>query len=629
MTQNFVIQFDATESEDRFRFSVVESPAGKVEGEMTLPVSFKEIIPSLNNFGINLEDELSKEKKGLFRKNQPKIWTPQDLGDGLRRMLFDNRDLQKCWRESLGRSGDQLKLFLQFDTSNPVLANLMRFPWELMYSEDDGLPLAIGNYLPIVRYIQPKIPKPVAPLNEDLVRMLVIVSEPTDQRLFQAEKYVEAMKKWETDLNLEIKVLEHATRDSLYEVLTSESFQFLYFIGHGGYLKDYGQWAFALEDSNRKTDAITATELASLVKDHVEDIRLITMLSCDSGEIKNWNGFNKFGGLAGDFLKAGIGNVIAMQFKIGFEAASIFNQVFFKKLLNTRRIDIALASTRKAMLFKLRSNLEWITPVWFSATTNLEIFKPAVLPTVYVNTVVKELKPADVQQDRKDFVLYDEVSKFEKRKIRRTGYYQEFLEEFRRLQGQLAGVSKNVRFEGQANLSMWVALGFVFNRTCGKTVSYRQLHGPIQSYQTWSSAQPPAEPFLSETLIKCDPNGKDLVVTVSIGRNCEAGVEKYLADKRFLQKSKGVKNWLKLSNIRENLNNQIGSGSEALGLALKVGRVIQATADTMAPETIHLFLLGPTGFALFLGRELNATGRIQVHEYLEPSYEPSFVLARG
>lgn len=622
MTQNFVIQFDATESEDRFRFSVVESPAGQTSGVMSLPFTFETLVPTLNQFGVPVEEPSYSDLKG--KKDQEKMWTPYDLGVGLYNTLIGSRNLEGCFNRARGRTEDDLRLYLQFNPTDPAQASLMRIPWETMVAEGDVVPLSRTKGLTLARLINPKMDETVPVLPSESLRMLVILASPIDQHNFQPGKYRQSIEVSMKPLGLDIQFLENATRKNLREVLKSGPFQLIYFVGHGGYLEDEGEWCFALEDEDGSTDSLTVEEIAQFLHEYRKDVRLITMLSCNSGEIDRWNGFNPFGGLAGSLLHCGIENVIAMQYPISFEGATQFNESFFPELLRTRRIDLALTKARTNMFLMKKKSLEWATPVWFTRSRQVELYQIAKNPLLHVNTYLTHLDEEDLRKENPGLELkvMDFAHQFADRSIKHPSFWKDsILKEIRDFQSKFAGKRVELDITGKENLSIWLALGFVFSKTSSADLNFLQRNtkdGSDEIWRTKDSAIP--QSFESEMMVM-DPEGKDLMVSISVNRDVEKTAEQYMKEQKL-----SIHSWLKLSFGKD--GGHLKGGGEALGLAQAMGKRIRRENDTRNPLRVHLFVASPSGFALFLGRELNALNAVQVYEHVPPTYEPSFVLKK-
>ncbi len=58
----------------------------------------------------------------------------------------------------------------------------------------------------------------------------------------------------------------------------------------------------------------------------------------------------------------------------------------------------------------------------------------------------------------------------------------------------------------------------------------------------------------------------------------------------------------------------IGSGRDAVGLAVSAKKLLQATRRRLCARRLHLVLYAPAAFALFLGQRLNALGEVILYE---------------
>ena len=623
MTQNFVVAFDEGSGPRNYVARVTESPFQQTSGTVHLGFDFQDLIPTLNRFKIPVKPPSRLHGEEPDSQKEMKFWTPHDLGLGLYQAFFADEKLDDCWQKSWGKTNGKLRLFLQFDPNLKNLASLMRVPWEMMLANDEVVPLARQKNFSIARLVNPKDNEKIPVVPNELLRMLVVLAEPKDQNAFQAKKYKEELEASLLPLGLDIQVLENATRMDLWDAMNEEPFQFIHFIGHGGFSD--GEWGYALEDGEHKTDLLTGEELASLLKPAASQIRMVTLVSCDSGQLDKWSGYNPFGGVAGCLLNSGIDYVVAMQFPISFAASRIFNELFFAELLKHQNLDHALARVRQAMYFHQKKSMEWATPVLFTRCKQAIIYQRPPLPVAHLNTVDASLDAIKAEAGREEVTIFDYAEYFKDRKLKYPAMWNEkFLKEIWEYASRIGSSAKKIQVEGKANLSMWLTMGFVFNRTSGVQLEALQINSVNGSEETWSTDQPANLVSLNSDLERKQGDRNDLVVSISVGRDIHQSVQRYL-EKEKVEHA----NWLKLSTIKPPGESLLADGQEALGLATAMGQKIRAINDHLVPSSIHLFLSCPAGFALFFGRELNALNQVQVYEYIGDGYQPSFKLERG
>ena len=71
--------------------------------------------------------------------------------------------------------------------------------------------------------------------------------------------------------------------------------------------------------------------------------------------------------MSASLVECGIPAVIAMQFEVSDDMATLFAEEFYSSLVDGLPIDAALTETRRAIFFS-GNRVEWATPVLYKST---------------------------------------------------------------------------------------------------------------------------------------------------------------------------------------------------------------------------------------------------------------------
>jgi formylglycine-generating enzyme required for sulfatase activity len=243
----------------------------------------------------------------------------------------------------------------------PALAEL---PWEYLYATPLDRFLALSEETPIVRYLE--LPQQEAVLAAvPPLRILGIVSNPHDVPPLDVERewthLHDAVDSLQSAGMIKLERLQWPTRKALQERLGQEPIHILHFIGHGYFDIDKAQGGLAFESEDGVEAFWLANELAPLLHDH-RPLRLVFLNACEGARS---GPENAFAGLAQVLVQQSVPVVLAMQFKVGDEAAVALAGAFYGALAHGLPIDTAVSKARKALL-GVGDYLEWGTPVLFS-----------------------------------------------------------------------------------------------------------------------------------------------------------------------------------------------------------------------------------------------------------------------
>ena len=341
---------------------VVDSPAGQATHRFALP---------FNNVGLeNFILKLGHNRGVTRRAHSPRLTTAREFGDALYRAVFDG-EVEISFRRSLDQalaSERGLRIRLRIEGA-PALAEI---PWEYLYAEGLGRFVVMSSDTPLVRYLD--LPKGAAPLTvEPPLRVLVMVSSPSDLDPLDVEREVELLRQATADLTaagvLELEIVPHARLRTLQHQLRVAEYHVFHFIGHGVYDEKEDDGLLMLEDDDGRSRGVSGLDLGVLLHDH-HSLRLAVLNACEGarGSIEN-----PLGGVAQSLIRQGLPAAVAMQFEISDEAALVFAHEFYLAIGDGYPIDAATVEARKA-IFASGNDVEWGTPVLHLRATDARVF---------------------------------------------------------------------------------------------------------------------------------------------------------------------------------------------------------------------------------------------------------------
>lgn len=177
-----------------------------------------------------------------------------------------------------------------------------------------------------------------------------------------------------------------------------------------------------------------------------------------------------------------------------------------------------------------------------------------------------------------------------------------------------------VRARGLARLSAWFAFGGVFCDVAGYTIEVDQQG------ELWRSDATPSADF---TLSSNGPDGEALdadgeavAVAISVTGNIEADVRRHLEHRT--QKVKAV---LFVRPTRDLNRHCVRNAGDAVALADSAKQLMREFRTRHGAKRLLLYYLGPLSGACFIGHRFSSLAReIQIYEWSDPNYVPSFLL---
>jgi hypothetical protein len=300
-----------------------------------------------------------------------------ELGQLLFASIFSGR-IKEVYTRSQGKLAPDQGLRLRFDI-DPALGALAAMPWEFLYDPDQG-PLVMLD-APIVRYLSQQSPPPVLKTPLPLKVLLTgAVTPPEPNVKLELEEARGALAQLEQRGQIQIEVEEHLTRPK-FQRLLRYGFHIWHFVGHGALSRDGSSGTLLFEDPTGSPEAVSARELGILL--NRSGLQLIVLDACSSAELTT----DPYRSVAPALIRAQVGAVIAMQFKIPQEATPAFTGELYRTLAEGFPIDACVTEGRKAVVGAtgLR-NPDWGIPVVYTRAPDGKLFElplatPATPPT--------------------------------------------------------------------------------------------------------------------------------------------------------------------------------------------------------------------------------------------------------
>lgn len=623
-TQNFVLDLEWM-SGQQFALEVQESPVGEATGTLTLPYTYEEIEGWAMQYGliINVHDEQRTPPPAL------KGITPEELGCQLYRALFSGelKSLFEQARRHCEINKHRLRLILRFKTQAEAHIHAMRIPWELLCAPQTNQFICTGQDVSLVRYLEHAFAAKRPPLPAPL-RILAVQPNPdaTYMDSLDSNGFEEILNKQSDQDHIKLHVLKQPTIDALYDHLLDHSYDVLHFTGHGGH--DGQNWGLVFEDDGGQVDFVEEPRFVTAISP-CKSLRLVHLVSCDTGRADHQQRFSPFSGLAHALTGAKMPAVVAMQFPILETHAKRYMTTFYDRIAKGDPLDQAVNIARAKLLLIPGNKLAWATPVVFLRDKTGQLFEPIKTQKVHVNTVVR-MKQTERDGitgsgysliSLQDFFRKDTAST----NSRMVSYPDAWDEMFERI-GDLRRTLKPdlpIHFEGKSFLPIWFALGHCLQQSSGLKIGFNQFNQRTEESEIWrpDPSVPPME-IVSEWE-RPGADRSDIVLSISI---IASRFDRDLSD-YMLGTPLGRLPWLKLS-LPHRSRRSLAGARDANAF---VNAVVQILND-LSLQTVHLFLNVPSAIALFVARETVLDARFQVYHYQKsddpqvPTYTPAFLL---
>ncbi|MFN8439283.1 MAG: SUMF1/EgtB/PvdO family nonheme iron enzyme [Caldilineaceae bacterium] len=322
---------------------------------------------------------------------------------GLGQQLFDFAlsgevlaQLRACQRAAKSQHKEGVRLRLRiFD---PELAGL---PWEYLYDSRLRDFIALDPTLPLVRYLHH--PHAVAPTSLVApLRILAMVAAPINLPALdvtaEKQRVEQAVANLQADGRVELHWLSGETALDLQSALRKGPWHIFHFIGHGDFdpLRDEG-YVVLCNPRNRQAEPLYATQLARLLAAQSNHLRFVLLNACDSGR---GSSSDIFSSTAETLINRDLPAVLAMQYSITDDAATLFAQHLYESLADGLPIDRSVAEARNALALADSQNLEWGVPVLHMRLPDGVLFELASAESGMRNAESDRRSSANIVQDK-------------------------------------------------------------------------------------------------------------------------------------------------------------------------------------------------------------------------------------
>ncbi|MFF5075741.1 CHAT domain-containing protein [Actinoplanes sp. NPDC000266] len=314
----------------------------------------------------------------------------RELGTALFEALFSSPRVSGRYQASLAMArdrGESLRVLLRINA--PELAAL---PWEAMYDTEAGG--YVSRSEPLVRRVP--VAAALTPLAVTApMRILGIVSAPRGLAALDVEaeqqRLAAALRAPIAAGVVELTWAPAATWETVHELLLSERWHVVHFIGHGDFDTDKAEGILALVGDRGRAHRVSADRFADLLREARPMPRLVVLNSCASATS---GADDLFSGTAAALVRSGVRAVAAMQFSITDRAAIAFSHAFYAALAHGRGVDDAVHSGRVGILGTGGQTLEWLTPVLYLRGDDAQLFTVTRRPGTTANPPVGTAEPA-------------------------------------------------------------------------------------------------------------------------------------------------------------------------------------------------------------------------------------------
>ncbi|MET8150792.1 CHAT domain-containing protein [Actinoplanes sp. NPDC049668] len=371
----FELSVDRAAGSGSYGVQVVRSPAGEAAAEFDVDV--EAMLAQRGPIQAALLASSAATRGRLTLVEKP----VRDLGTDLFAALFSSPGVAGRYQASLAMArdrGEALRVVLRVNA--PELAAL---PWEAMFDAEAGGYLCRSE--PLVRRVP--VPGALTPLSVHApLRILGIVSAPRGLVALDVDREREQLESaLRTPIGagtVELRWAPAATWETIQELLLTEQWHVVHFIGHGDFDVDDAEGVLALVGHDGRVNHVSAGSFADLLREARPTPRLVVLNSCASAT----SGVHDlFSGTAASLVRSGIRAVAAMQFSVTDRAAIAFSRAFYIALAHGRGVDEAVHSGRVGILGTGGHTLEWVTPVLYLRGDNAHLFSvttptPAATP---------------------------------------------------------------------------------------------------------------------------------------------------------------------------------------------------------------------------------------------------------
>jgi hypothetical protein len=318
---------------------------------------------------------------------------PDAYGEALGKIIFDAHisDVYRSALQSAETKRAHLRVRLVLDDNAPELRDVL---WErLQFGKGsrflhslEWAPLTTDAKHPFSRYVMGANPRlPAEAVTQRPLRVLLIIASPSDIAAFAPpipiNERLAAFEAFDDPTTFDVTALESdtdrpPTPENIQEAITEVEPHIVHFVCHGALIDNETQ--LFLEKENTTIKILKGSELVRLFENLTHSPALVTFMACETAK-ESPDPFDAFLPLGPELVKGGnVEAVVAMLAKVRMTTASLFAQVFYRRLSRHGTVDVAMNEARAAIRFQ--DDRQWSMPVLFMRTANGQIWRSAELP---------------------------------------------------------------------------------------------------------------------------------------------------------------------------------------------------------------------------------------------------------
>lgn len=287
--------------------------------------------------------------------------------------LYGNQLFQWVFRDELGRGLQLLRdlshrssedppamrLLLRLDPASP----LSELCWETMCPSPSDLPLGVTTAF--TRYVYSTAPSR-STIWDRPIRILLVVSNPDGLQRFDLEGVDQNLERsvlHEAEVQLEGRIqVKRLFRPQLEDIRREEKvgYHITHLLAHA--TLDVGGGGIVLADQAGKATVVSPEVLADAIASPTDSSApyLVFLALPVNGEAPHGRVLMN---LSGMLIRAGVQSVVVVQAPVEPEPLTAFMERFYRVLLDTGAMDVAVAEARKRLFLSAPMNWEWTWPV--------------------------------------------------------------------------------------------------------------------------------------------------------------------------------------------------------------------------------------------------------------------------
>ena len=386
MTTNWGFDLLLDHTEDGYRATVQDSPAGQAARIFDLPFRLREQHVAVQRLLVNPGDD-AQERNAQFA-------LARELGGKLFDSLFAGPILA-LWQESWRRAyAARAVLRVRLGLSDAPELNAL--PWEYLYDDTRDEFLGLSVHTPLVRY-QPLAhiirPLPVEPP----LRVRVVMAGPAGYPPLPVGRdwrnLIDTVDFLAADGRMTFERLARPTLLDLQRRLRQQQFHIVHFIGFAIRDAQSGEDVVLFEDEMGNGRTVSGQHLGKLLSDHYS-VRLAIL------SVRNavrTDGVDPAAYASEQLVRRGVPAAVYQPSKLRARPSLAFVHEFYAALAAFRPVDVAMDDARRAIQLE-EAGADWGLPRLVSRVPEGQLFEryapppPAPKPRLYMRSVLNQDK---------------------------------------------------------------------------------------------------------------------------------------------------------------------------------------------------------------------------------------------